>query len=69
MRLFRSEEHIDRWLDGRPRGAVTSVGQLSRLAHAWWGDRVSPDWRPKSRDESQAILERVGLIDPFWHLG
>jgi hypothetical protein len=69
MRLFRSEEHIDRWLDGRARGAVTSVGQLADLAHAWWSDRVSPDWRPKSRDESQAILESVGFTEPFWQLG
>ena len=69
MLLFRSEEHIDRWLDDRPAGAVTSVGQLSDLAHAWWGNRLSPDWRPKSRDESQAILDRVGLTGDFWQLG
>ncbi|MDX2378556.1 MAG: hypothetical protein QNM02_02210 [Acidimicrobiia bacterium] len=68
MRLFRSEEHIDRWLDGRPRGAVTSVGRLSELAHAWWGDRLSPDWRARTPTESQAILDRVGLTGDFWQL-
>jgi hypothetical protein len=69
MRLFRSEEHIDRWLDGRSRGAVTSLGQLCELAHAWWGDRLSPDWRARTPIESQAILDRVGLTGDFWQLG
>jgi len=69
MRLFRSDEHLERWLDGRPRGAVTSIGQLSDLAHAWWGDRLSPEWRPRSREQNQRILDQVGLTDTFWRLG
>lgn len=68
MRLFRSEEHVDHWLAGRPRGAITSIGRLAELAYAWWGDRLSPAWRPRTRDESQAILERLGLTGPFWQL-
>ena len=68
MSLFRSEEHIDRWLAGRPRGATTSVSTLSRLSHAWWSDRLSPDWRPHSREQNQAILDRVGLTGEFWRL-
>jgi hypothetical protein len=39
-----------------------------RLALEWWGGRLDPDWRPRSPDESQAILERVGLTGPFWRL-
>ena len=68
MNLFRSEEHAARWLAGRPPGATISVTKLCELAHAWWGDRLSPDWRPRSRDESQAILDRLGLTDDFWRL-
>lgn len=68
MHLFRSEEHIERWLDGRAPGATTSVGTLSELAHAWWGDRLSPTWRPHTREHNQAILERLGLTGPFWAL-
>ena len=68
MNLFRSEEHIDRWLDGRPSGATTSVSTLSRLAQRWWHDRLSQDWRPRTRDESQAILEGLGLTGAFWQL-
>ena len=40
MNLFRSEEHIERWLAGRPPGATLPVTKLGELAHAWWHDRV-----------------------------
>ncbi|MBA2476741.1 MAG: hypothetical protein H0V40_12405 [Actinobacteria bacterium] len=68
MNLFRSEEHIARWRGEREPGATISVSRLSRLAHAWWSDRLQPDWRPRTRDEGQAILERVGLTSDFWQL-
>ena len=68
MNLFRSEEHIERWLAGRERGATIPVGKLSELAHAWWGDRLSPDWRPHTPDGNQAILDRLGLTAGFWRL-
>jgi hypothetical protein len=69
MLHFRSEDHVDRWLAGRPRGAVISITKLAELADAWWGDRLDPDWRPHTREENQAILARIGLTDPFWDLG
>ena len=68
MHLFRSEEHVDRWLAGRPPGATIPVTQLAALADTWWRDRLSPDWRPHTRDENQAILDRVGLTGDFWRL-
>ena len=68
MNLFRSEEHVERWLGGREPGATIPVTKLSELAHAWWDDRVSPEWRPHTRDQNQAILDRLGLSDEFWHL-
>ena len=68
MNLFRSEEHVTRWLDGRPPGATLSVAKLSELAHAWWGDRLDADWRPHVREQNQAILTRLGLTDNFWQL-
>ena len=68
MHLFRSEEHVDRWLAGRMPGTTIPVTQLSELAHAWWHDRLSPDWRPHTRDENRAILDRVGLTGAFWRL-
>jgi hypothetical protein len=68
MNLFRSEEHIARWLGERPPGATITVTKLSELAHTWWGDRVDPDWRPHTREQNAAILEKLGLTEPFWQL-
>jgi hypothetical protein len=68
MQLFRSDEHVGRWLAGRPPGAVIPVMTLCDLAHAWWGDRLDPDWRPHTREQNQAILDRVGLTGEFWRL-
>ena len=68
MNLFRSEEHIERWLGGREPGATITVAKLSELAHAWWDDRLSPAWRPRTREESAAILDRLGLGGDFWRL-
>ena len=42
--------------------------KLSELAHAWWGDRLAPDWRPHSREDNQLILDRLGLSGEFWRL-
>ncbi len=68
MNLFRSEEHIDRWLDGRAPGATIPVTTLVDLATRWSDDRLSPAWRPHTRDENQAILDEVGLTGEFWRL-
>src|SRR5207237_9807252 len=68
MNLFRSEEHIARWLAGREPGATIPAAKLSALAHAWWDDRVSPDWRPHTREQNQETLERLGLTGAFWQL-
>jgi hypothetical protein len=68
MNLFRSEEHIARWLGDRKPGATIPVTTLSELAHSWWSDRLSPEWRPRTRDENQAVLHRLGLTGDFWRL-
>jgi len=68
MNLFRSEEHLDRWLAGRERGSTMSAGKLCELAHAWYRDRLDPDWHPRTLEQNQAILERLGLTGEFWQL-
>jgi hypothetical protein len=68
MNLFRSEEDLERWLAGRAPGATITAGKLSELAHAWWSDRLDPDWRPRTRERNQAILDRLGLTGDFWRL-
>jgi hypothetical protein len=38
------------------------------LARRWYGNRLSPAWRPRTREESQGILASVGLVGEFWRL-
>lgn len=70
MSLFRSEEHVDRWLarEKKTRGAVVPLDQVWRLAKAWYTDPRHPSWRPRTRDESQAVLASVGLTSDFWQM-
>ena len=68
MNLFRSDEHIEVWLAGRPAGATLKVLKLSNLAHAWWSDRLAVDWLPHTREQNQAILDGLGLVGDFWRL-
>jgi hypothetical protein len=69
MLLFRSEDHVTTWLAGRQPGATIPITRLAELADAWWSDRLAPDWRPHTREQNQAILDRLGLTGPFWSLG
>jgi len=68
MNLFRSEEHIERWLSGRAHGVTIPITTLAELANAWYEDRLSPNWRPHTREQNEAILDRIGLTEDFWRL-
>ena len=70
MLIFRSEEHIERWCRFRdmPRGGTMSPQQCWQLAGAWYGDKVSPEWRRKTLEEAETMLADIGLTDPFWSL-
>ena len=69
MLVFRSEAHVTTWLAGRSPGTTIRINKLAELANDWWSTRLAPDWRPRTRTESQAILDRLGLTGPFWSLG
>jgi hypothetical protein len=47
---------------------VQDRATLRALAARWYGDRLDPDWRPRSAAESQRILDEVGLTGEFWRL-
>jgi hypothetical protein len=68
MLVFRSEAHVQRWLGDRRPGRTVPIATLGELANRWWGDRISPDWQPHSRDGNQAILDSLGLTGDFWRL-
>lgn len=61
MRLLRSEEDVS-------EGETVDLATLMALARRWYGDRLDPDWRPRTREQSQAILDEVGLTGGFWRL-
>ena len=62
MRLLRAEEEVP---EG---GATVSLDVLRELARRWYGDRLDPAWRPRTREASQRILSAVGLTGEFWRL-
>jgi len=70
MVFLRSEEHLLRWLEtnGRERGETLTVAKLNELARNWYWTRLEPDWRPRPPEESQAILDELGLTGEFWRL-
>jgi hypothetical protein len=70
MNLFRSEEHVARWLEanGYEPGATLSAEEICDLAHAWWSDRLARDRRPHTLEQNQAILDGLGLTGEFWRL-
>ena len=63
MRLLRSEE------EAPAGGAIVPLPTLAALARDWYGDRLDPGWRPRTLEQSQAILARHGLTGEFWRLG
>jgi predicted metal-dependent hydrolase len=71
MLLFRSEQHVDRWCTQwkRERGGVFSLKQGWDLAQKWYGDRLSPEWKPKSHAEAEALFESCGLLGDFYKFG
>jgi hypothetical protein len=70
MLLFRSEEHVERWRERTRRvGEIFPLETCARLAHAWYADRLAPDWRRRTLDEAQALFASLGLGSDFWKLG
>jgi hypothetical protein len=70
MLFFRSEDHLTKWLSQhrQSRGEALSLGLTWRLAKAWYVDRRDLEWKPRSREQAQAVLDQVGLTSAFWKL-
>lgn len=70
MLLFRAEEHVENWRTqwNQPRGATLTIDQAWRLADAWYRNKMDPDWRRATLEETEALLANLGLTGPFWNL-
>jgi hypothetical protein len=70
MRLFRSEEDLRRFAEvqGEPVGECVPLKQLAALGRRWYADRLAPDWRPRSLEASQALLDATGFTGDFFAL-
>jgi hypothetical protein len=70
MLIFRSEDHIDRWcaLHDLQRGATLTPQQTWQLADNWFRDKLKPEWRRHTLEETEELLARIGLVDSFWNL-
>jgi hypothetical protein len=69
MRLFRSEDHARHWGEAkRLHFDVLTLAQATRLAHAWYVNKLSPDWRRHTPVEAEALFAELGLDREFWRL-
>jgi len=70
MSIFRSEEHVRNWTTANDQdpGAIVPLAQVWKLAKGWYADPRSRSWRPRSRDELQAVIRSAGLVGDFWEL-
>ena len=68
MVLLRSEDEVDEWChaSGEPRGEIVPITQAWDLSLAWFGDRMSSEYRVRSSDEARAIFQGSGLTSDFW---
>ncbi len=70
IRLFCSPPHIEAWAQAGPRpiGQIIPSATMWQLAQQWYGDRLDPDWSPRTAAAAQQLLEQCGLSGDFWRL-
>lgn len=70
MLLFRSEEHLGKWLGrhGLSHGATLTTEQQWQLARVWYADRADPEWIRRTPEAAEAVFASLGLTGDFWRL-
>jgi hypothetical protein len=70
MLLFRSEEHLERWLASgdHPRGERMTLEQQWILARTWFAGRNRPEWTKRTASEAEDVFRDAGLTREFWRL-
>jgi hypothetical protein len=59
---------VERWCrqENFPQGAILAVPQACNLGRTWYADRLDPNWRRKTKEETEAIFTSLGLTSDFW---
>ncbi len=47
---------------------VLTLDQAARLAQAWYGRKLAPDWRRHTVEEAEALFATLSLDREFWRL-
>lgn len=70
QRIFCGQNCLDEWLErtGSPRGYVTNLQTLWRLASRWYEGRLSSGYVRREPSEAKAYFASCGLKGPFWGL-
>jgi hypothetical protein len=60
---------VDAWCEAqnRPRARTLTLQKTWELSEAWYGNRLSPDYRGRTVEEIREVFDGVGLPDEFWH--
>jgi hypothetical protein len=59
---------VDAWCEtqNRPRGNTLTLQKTWELSEAWYGNRLSPDYRGRTAEQIREVFDGVGLRDEFW---
>ena len=69
MLLFRSEEHLEQWLESaHPRGETLTLDQQWELAKRWFAGRHLTSWTRRTAEEAEEVFRSVGLTSSLWSL-
>ncbi|MEM7202939.1 MAG: alkylmercury lyase family protein [Planctomycetota bacterium] len=68
--VFESREDVGPWCErhGQPHGDVQPLATVRRLARAWYGGHLAPDWEKWSCSQAVEIFSSLGLDGPTWQL-
>jgi hypothetical protein len=60
---------VDAWCEAQniTRGKTLTLRKTWDLSRAWYGNRLSPDYRGRTAEEIRGVFDGVGLSDEFWH--
>ena len=69
--VFKDPQQVQAWCDRHsfPPGDIQPLKTIRRLARAWYGGHLSPEWEKWSRSEAKQILSTLGLEGPTWSVG